>query len=233
MGQPKLTNQQIEEIKILYKPSKGGSQRGVPRNAKYTVQGSLTWLAQKFNVSAGAIHAVIRGERKNNRTAEERFLAFVQKQENGCWFWTGSTDSDGYGYFSLSPTQKAVSAHRSAWILFKGVIPEGQCVLHSCDTPPCVNPNHLFLGTHKENIADKVAKGRITRTAKLTEAQVLEIRALYQPRKGGRPKGHKVDAGQCEGSIQWLADRYGVAKPTIKHIIRKQSWKHLIPINQK
>jgi hypothetical protein len=92
---------------------------------------------------------------------EERFWRRVQKTD-GCWLWTGGTYSGGYGFMRGARGRNAqnVSAHRFSYELHKGKIPKGLVVMHSCDNPACVNPNHLSVGTHKENYEDMIAKGR-------------------------------------------------------------------------
>lgn len=104
-----------------------------------------------------------------------------------CWEWIAGKDFDGYGQFRLDRTTR--SAHRIAWELIYGGIPEGLCVLHHCDNPACVNPKHLFLGTQIDNIRDRDKKGRVAHnygekngrgTAKLTKKDVFEIRKLLQ-----------------------------------------------------
>ena len=81
-----------------------------------------------------------------------------------CWLWKAATNGQGYGAFSIGSrilhTKRAVLAHRQAWELTYGPIPDGLCVLHHCDTPRCCNPSHLWLGSIAENNADMVAKGR-------------------------------------------------------------------------
>lgn len=90
-------------------------------------------------------------------TNEERFLKYAQKTD-GCWLWKASIDRHGYGRALIDG--KRVGAHRAAWALFKGEIPAGMQVLHRCDVPRCVNPEHLFLGTGFDNMQDMIAKGR-------------------------------------------------------------------------
>lgn len=75
-----------------------------------------------------------------------------------CWIWTGKTNRDGYGV--LHREKRELQAHRYSYQFYKGEIPPGQCVLHSCDTPPCINPKHLWSGTQAENVRDMIYKGR-------------------------------------------------------------------------
>lgn len=89
---------------------------------------------------------------------EARFMDKVVKQACGCWFWTASKDSNGYGLFTMDG--KHITAHRCSHILFKGPIPHGKVLLHSCDTPHCVNPDHLTPGTLSDNMVDREKKGR-------------------------------------------------------------------------
>lgn len=98
-------------------------------------------------------------------TPEERFMSRVEPEPNtGCWLWTGPSNSKGYGKtthgFMPSGAGRIVLAHRMAWIIRFGSIPDGLCVLHRCDNPPCVNTDHLFLGTQGDNSTDKARKCR-------------------------------------------------------------------------
>jgi hypothetical protein len=94
-----------------------------------------------------------------------RFWAKVKKlPDGGCWLWTANKNNSGYGMFRPGGLEQKKLAHRLSYAEENGPIPKGEgyhgtCVLHKCDTPSCVNPDHLFLGTHKDNMADKVAKG--------------------------------------------------------------------------
>ena len=113
---------------------------------------------------------------------EERFeLQHEPVPECGCWLWTGTTNPAGYG--RLNVKGKVHLAHRVAWMLRHGEIPAGMHACHKCDTPGCVNPDHLFLGDNDANHADKCAKGRqgaargeSSGQAKLTDDQVRAIR---------------------------------------------------------
>jgi len=115
------------------------------------------------------------------------------KSENECWEWNACKNKHGYGQFKID--KKLYGSHRISWILTNGDIPEDDnyCktlfVCHSCDNPGCVNPNHLFLGTNKDNMKDMINKNRLINSPgikngnhKLTEQQVLEIRQKYIPK---------------------------------------------------
>ena len=135
-----------------------------------------------------------------------------QTTENGCVLWAGIKDAKGRGiiYSSTHRRGKRVfSAHRVAWELAKGAIPEGQCVLHTCDNPPCINVEHLFLGTQLENIADMVIEDR-SPNRKLTPAEVRSIRRRY-----------------AEGGVsqQQLADEYGVNQTTVSTIVLRKRYR--------
>lgn len=134
---------------------------------------------------------------------------------DGCWVWVGPTMEDGYGVFTLGQksTKKMVRTHRLAWEMQRGPIPDGQCVLHRCDNPPCVRVSHLFLGSNLDNIADKVAKRRQARaechtSSKLTWAQVDEIR-------------RRCHEGESRLA---LAREFGVHSTTVNYLVRGKSW---------
>lgn len=127
-----------------------------------------------------------------------------------CWPWTASTTDGGYGQLK-SDGRRAQRAHVAAWISTNGAIPkETPCVLHRCDNPPCCNPAHLFLGTHKDNAVDKVAKGRHTYgsghgSSRLTEADVARARAMRYLGMLYREIGAAL--GVCEGTIRYALGR--------------------------
>jgi HNH endonuclease len=92
---------------------------------------------------------------------EEKFWSKVDLSKD-CWVWKGFCDRDGYGkkFLRLTDGKLEQFAHRVSWIITHGCIPEGMCVLHRCDNPPCVRPDHLFIGSQNDNNKDMQAKGR-------------------------------------------------------------------------
>lgn len=112
-------------------------------------------------------------------TDAERFWRRVQKSD-GCWTWLGSAHRHGHGYATMDG--RVTYAHRVAWTLTHGAIPDGLDVCHKCDNPPCVRPDHLFVGTHADNMRDMAVKGRALeaskKRSKLTEHQVRDIKAM-------------------------------------------------------
>lgn len=130
---------------------------------------------------------------RQEHTVLERFEAkFIPEPNCGCWIWTASLHRDGYGQLMLtiSPGRKQiVKANRLSWRLYRGEVPDALDVLHTCDQRWCVNPEHLYLGTHPENMADMVRRGRASRSGpgqgigmaltwtRLTDEAVREIRA--------------------------------------------------------
>lgn len=117
-------------------------------------------------------------------TLERKFHRHILKRDDGCWEWTSQRNQAGYG--QIREGKGAISAHRAAWEIYRGKIPWGMCVLHKCDRPWCVNPDHLYVGDHKDNTRDMIERGRMvkagarcgpkSRVRKLTDDQVRAIR---------------------------------------------------------
>lgn len=149
-------------------------------------------------------------------SAEDRFLLQVKKTE-GCWLWAAATDKDGYGIFRGSVGgMMYTKAHRFSYVFYTGeVIPAGLVVMHSCDNPRCVNPDHLSLGTTLDNMRDKIAKGR----ARVPQGESSPHSALTED----QVRAILLDARPY---AQIAAD-YGVAASTIGSIKQRISWRSL------
>lgn len=146
------------------------------------------------------------------RATEATFRARLgPPTERGCVEWQAGRDRDGYGRTRYE--KRRMGAHQVAWVLAFGPIPQGLWVLHDCDNPPCCNPSHLHLGTHAENIAEKVARGRQARgeragPAKLNIDAVVEIRSTTT-------------------DSRILAARFGVSRILIYMVRTRRLWKHV------
>lgn len=132
---------------------------------------------------------------------------------NGCWEWQGGRNKGGYG--KTWSNGRTIYAHRLMWSLHNGDIPQGMQVCHKCDNPPCCNPEHLFLGTAQENMADRSTKGHAplgenVKAAKLSESQVMEIDSLL--RQGL--------------SCPTIAAMFDVHRNTVLHIKNGKVWAH-------
>jgi hypothetical protein len=145
---------------------------------------------------------------------DARFWRFVEKSD-GCWLWKGGRGDDGYGIFKL-PGRVSIRAHRLSYAIAVAE-PEGLQVLHRCDVPRCVRPDHLFLGTNADNMADRNGKGRYShgeqhRDAKVTADQVREIRRRYA-------------AGGVSQTA--LGREFGLSQHSIWQIVRNVTWKEV------
>lgn len=157
------------------------------------------------------------------RAEVQRFRSKIEcRGANNCWLWTGSTDREGYGRFNIKDSEtgknRSVGAHRLAYMLRfpKIQLTHGQLVCHSCDNKPCVNPRHLFTGTHKQNMADRNMKGRQAKgerngSSKLSESAVRWIRILAAIGKTHRE----------------IALEMRISRSAVSDIISRKRWAHV------
>jgi len=145
--------------------------------------------------------------------------------ETGCWLWTSSLSHNGYGQFGSKG--KCIRAHRFSWELKNGPIPKGMCVCHKCDTRSCVNPDHLFIGTIKENIADKVRKNRQARGESLAIAQGNRLKVGERTNSVVLTKNQVIAIRNESGSHAKIAKKYGVSSSAIFNVISRKTWKHV------
>lgn len=170
---------------------------------------------------SGHPRSYVRGHARR-RDAVLRFWDHVDKSGE-CWIWTGYCQPKGYGLFYPADyhrqrNNRTTSAHRYSYELHFGPIPSGMSVCHRCDNPPCVRPDHLWLGTNGDNVRDMYAKGRggyrgmpgsLHPSAKLTERDVYDMRAKYRR------------------LVNDLAADYGVTRVLVRQILAGKSWQHI------
>jgi len=156
---------------------------------------------------------------KRTKSVSERFWEKVSVPDDTsqCWEWQANIV---YGYGMFVENRKSILAHRWSYIFHNGEIPEGLYVLHKCDNRKCVNPQHLFLGTYKDNAVDRQRKGRGVipdnrgenhGMSRLTESAVREIRELH---KAGVPAAD-------------IGSRFGIDRRTVGKVANRKSWKHV------
>lgn len=153
-----------------------------------------------------------------NYTAKQKKLfenKIMPEPMSGCWLWTGASNRRGYG--STNFNKRRQESHRVSWRIYRGEIPDGISVLHKCDNPGCVNPDHLFLGTNSDNMKDAFRKkrGRIphhkgekAHSAKLTEFDVRQIR-------------------KSTNSCAEIAKEFGICQSNVSAIRRHKTWRHI------
>lgn len=149
---------------------------------------------------------------RHSRSLLERFNEKYIISPDGCWLWTASVGSWGYGQILVDGRPQG--AHRISYKLHVGPIPKGLCVCHACDVRLCVNPDHFWLGTRADNQADMATKGRAAKgvmngQAKLTEFQVLEIRI-------------------ATGTLREIAAQYGISDGQVSNIKTRKLWRHFM-----
>jgi hypothetical protein len=203
-------------IKILFEEGKKFGKLTAISESERGKSGKRIW---KCRCECGCIknyflESLRRGHSKScghSQKLEDKFLSHIEKTDY-CWNWKGAISSHGYGSFIVDKKNKM--PHRISYELFKGQIPEGLYVCHSCDNIKCVNPDHLFVGTQKDNMKDCINKKRMPKgeekyKSKLTWEKVRDIRKLYKNPYNGKQ----------------LSKIYGVCSQHIYLILKNIKWK--------
>jgi len=167
-------------------------------------------IGEKIGVSESAVEHKVK-RLGLNRTLKDRLYSRIRfGNQDDCWNWVGCKAKYGYGVIGTNRGYK--HAHRVMWELYHGVkiYSSKIFVCHKCDNPSCCNPNHLFLGTHKDNMQDKTLKGRGNNT-KLKPNEILEIRKLYRNGTSQRD----------------IAETFCVDQSNISYIVSKKTWRHI------
>lgn len=188
---------------------------GLSQSCLSRVLAGKTTLSERVARSIGYEGARGHIDKRQAKRRSESFWSKVDKTTD-CWNWTASVNRKGYGRFG-NPTMRQgyMGAHRFSWVLTYGEIPDGKWVLHKCDNPRCVRPDHLFLGDAAANVSDQIAKDRWLHgsrnpMAKLTEASALEIREIYS-----------------SGNVTYreIGSRFGISPSLVGMIVRGKSWR--------
>jgi hypothetical protein len=146
----------------------------------------------------------------------ERFMAKIRVDERGCWLWVGNKHLTGYGAVKIDRKQRL--AHRVSWQLHRGEIPPKHYICHHCDVPACVNPDHLFVGTQADNMADCARKGRATKNIGRTGARCWNAKL----------SDDTVRAILADTRTHGLiAKDFGVTRTVIQRVKARQQWKHV------
>jgi hypothetical protein len=183
---------------------------------KHQTNGFCSTHASRFRSHGDPLKTLTDFGVGETRVARFWSKVVVTANPDKCWEWQGSRDALGYGHTSFH--SKATNAHRLSWFLVHGVWP-ATLLRHKCDNPPCVNPNHLEEGTMADNCRDRDERGRGAKgekagRAKISEADVIEIRRIYKRRS------RQFGTGA-------LARRYGLSVSAMGSIVRRVSWRHI------
>lgn len=156
-----------------------------------------------------------------------RFLKKLSVAENGCWNWNGAMRVGGYGKAFL-PGPIELAAHRLSWILHRGEIPRGLYICHTCDNRKCVNPDHLFPGTHDDNMKDGVGKKRFLHGLARVEANNPKFGSAHPNSRLKEENIHEIISLKKRGlSYTEIGAMYDVSFQTIFDVIKGHTWSHI------
>lgn len=215
---PNLVGQRFTRLLVIARaPNRPGAKSAWVCRCDCGTEKVISRLALfRTTKSCGCLGRELSSQRGKAKATDPmlRIQKWLDKRPNGCWIFTGLLDPYGYGL--ISSLGKRVYTHRLMYEREKGPI-NGLCVLHKCDVPACCNPDHLFLGTRRQNSEDKIEKNRHSRgvkasNAKLNDEKVRQMRIQYA-------------AGVSQPK---LSKQYGVSESVVSGIIQRIRWKHVV-----
>ena len=182
-------------------------------NRKVAAHGHCESHARRVRLYGDPLH--VKQAQLHGLTLEERFSAYTVEKKDGCWKWIGYLDPNGYGRLNIKNVP--ILAHRISYQLYRGGIPKGMSICHKCDNPFCVNPDHLFLGTQKDNMDDMINKGRDHKRG---------MKGSEHPRSKLDEEKVKLIRLSSKTDMQ-LSIEYGVSRSVIYDAKHRNTWKHV------
>ncbi len=203
---------------------------------KYSAKGLCAWHYLRFKRNGDPNIAKNRWT-DHYFSLEDYLNKNHQKHSNGCWIWIGNKTQKGYGWtgsYSEAKKFKIYRAHRLSYHFYKNEIPDGMFVLHSCDNPSCINPEHLFLGTHEDNMKDRELKNRTHRGIgeKNSHSKLTKEQAIYIMKNIYKKSAYElsIEFGVCEDTVRniWHGRTHYIEPEVVKKIFKELNHEEIL-----